>query len=210
MITCMRQIILASQSPRRREILKLMGLIDFEVVPSDFDEYLDDNQAPEAVAELLGLGKALSVAQDYPEAIVIGSDTIVTISDKQLAKADSLEHAQQMLRVTAKAPNKITSSLAVICLAEDLKIVTHENAWVYFKPYDEVAVNEYLQTGDYKDKAGAYGVQSGAAPLIEQVKGNFDCVVGLPSHALTPILQNLGLSEVEAIDYPCPVPISAA
>lgn len=198
----MRQIILASQSPRRRELLTIMG-VDFEVVPSDFDEYLDNVRSPEEVAQELGLGKALTIAKQFPESIVIGSDTIVTIGGRQLAKAETLDEARQMLYDVTLHPNKITSSLAVVCLAEDLREVTSENSFVHFKPYDKLAVEEYLATGDYKDKAGAYGIQSGAAPLISYIEGSIDTIIGLPTHLLAPILQRLDY-DVQPVQYQLP------
>jgi len=198
----MRKIILASQSPRRKELLAAMG-VSFETMPSDFYEELDDNRTPEEVAMELGLGKAMVLAQQYPDAIVIGSDTIVTIDGRQLAKPDNLEHAREMIKVATKHPNKITSSLAVVCLAEDFESVQAENSYVYFKPYNAEAVAAYLATGDYADKAGGYGVQSGALPLIAKIVGNLDTIVGLPTHLLAPVLQKLGYN-AKAVKYKLP------
>ncbi len=202
----MRQIILASTSPRRKELLMLMG-VPFMAVPSDFEEYLDDVRTPEEVSQELGLGKAMAVARAYPDALVIGSDTIVTIDNRQLAKAETIEEARQMLYDVTLHPNKITSSLVVMCLDENLEIALSDNAWVYFKPFDEAAVEIYLLTGDYKDKAGAYGIQSGAAPLIERITGFADTIVGLPTHLLAPILHTHG-HHASAVVYPLPASIS--
>jgi septum formation protein len=202
----MRKIILASGSPRRKEMLEMMGL-PFEAVTSDFYEELDDARTPEEVAQELGLGKAMAVVEKYPEAIVIGSDTIVTIDGRQLAKAESIEHARRMLRDESEHPNKVTSSLVVVCLSEDFKSVQSENAWVHFKPYDEALVEAYLATGDYKDKAGAWGIQSGAAPLIDHMSGNADTVVGMPTHLLAPVLQKFGY-DVRPVDYKLPPEIT--
>lgn len=202
----MRPLILASQSPRRQELLSLMG-VQFTVLPSDFVETLDDSRAPEEVAEELGLGKAMVIARRYPEAIVIGSDTIVTINGRQLAKAGSLDEARAMLRDVTLHPNQVTSSLAVVCLELNLQFVGSENAWVHFKPFDAAAVETYLATGDYKDKAGAYGIQSGAAPLMERIEGNADAIVGLPTHLLAPQLQALGFS-AQAVEYPLPASLA--
>ena len=93
----MRQIILASTSPRRKELLEEMGL-DFTIVPSDFEEYLDASRPVEDIAMELGAGKARAVAEKYPEAIVIGSDTIVTIGEVQLGKAVDLEDARRLVK----------------------------------------------------------------------------------------------------------------
>jgi len=198
----MRKIILASQSPRRKEMLTMMGL-EFEAIPSDFFEELDDNRTPEEVAKELGLGKAMAIARQYPDAIVIGSDTIVTINGRQLAKATDIDDAQAMLHDVTLHPNQVTSSLAVVCLEEGFESVQAENAWVYFKPYDEQAVSTYLATGDYKDKAGSYGIQSGAAPLIDHITGHADTIIGLPTHLLAPVLQKFGY-DVQPADYPLP------
>jgi septum formation protein len=204
----MRKIILASQSPRRKELLASMGITEFETIPSDFYEELDDNRTPEEVAMELGMGKAMVLAQKYPDAIVIASDTIVTVDGRQLAKAENIGHARQMLRDASQHPAKVTSSLAVVCLADGLKSVQSENSWVYFRPYDEQAVEAYLATGDYADKAGGWGIQSGAAPLIDHISGNMDTIVGLPTHLLAQVLQNLGFA-AKPVDYPVPDGVTA-
>ena len=182
----MRQIILASTSPRRKELLEEMGL-DFTVVPSDFEEYLDDSRPVEDIAMELGAGKARAVAEKYPEAIVIGSDTIVTIGEVQLGKAVDLEDARRMWRLITTAPNKVTSSLAVICKAENYEKVTYDSAWVYLKPYDNAAVEDYLATGDYTDKAGAYAIQH-IGDLLDHIDGSENTILGLPTEKLADIL----------------------
>lgn len=199
----MRQIILASQSPRRKQLLTQMGLV-FETIPSNFDEQLDDGRSPEEVAQELGLGKALDVAQRYPDAIIIGSDIIVSLGSRQLGKAADEAEAKQMLHDACEVPNKLTCSIALVCLADHLEEVGYETAWVYFKPYNAARVEDYLRSGDWKDKAGAYGVQSGVAPLIDYVEGNFDTIMGLPTHTLASMLERLGI-EARPVDVPSPV-----
>lgn len=185
----MRQIILASTSPRRKELLEEMGL-DFTVVPSDFEEYLDASRPVEDIAMELGLGKARAVAEKYPEAIVIGSDTIVSVGEIQLGKAANLSDARRMWRLITTAPNKVTSSLAVICKAENYEQVTYDNAWVYLKPYDEAAIEAYLATGDYADKAGAYAIQH-IGGLLDHIDGSEHTILGLPTHLLRNLLDGL-------------------
>ncbi len=177
---------MASTSPRRKELLEAMG-VSFTVVPSDFDEYLDDSRPVEEIAMELGLGKARAVAEKYPEAIVIGGDTIVTVGDTQLGKATDIDDARRMWRLITSAPNKVTSSLAVICKAEKYEQVTYDNAWVYLRPYAETAVEAYLATGDYVDKAGAYAIQH-IGDLLDHVEGPEDTILGLPTSRLTDIL----------------------
>ncbi len=196
---------MASGSPRRKELLTLMGLA-FEVIPSDFYEELDGSRTPEEVSKELGLGKAMVLARKFPDAIVIGSDSIVTIGGRQLAKAESIEEARTMLYDVTLHPNQVASSLAVVCLEENFESVQAENSWVYFRPFDEQAVETYLATGDYKDKAGAYGIQSGAAPLIDHITGNLDTIIGLPTHLLAPLLQRFGY-DVRPVAYELPTEI---
>jgi septum formation protein len=198
----MKRVILASQSPRRKELLTQMG-VDFIVIPSNFDEYLDDDRTPEEVAIELALGKAMAIAERYPDDIVIGSDTIVTIDGQQLAKAADDKEAKQMLKLLSGKPNKVTTSLAVIKLADNIKFTGTDSAKVYFRPYNETSVNRYIETGDYKDKAGAYGIQSGAAQLIDYFVGNYDTILGLPTTLLAPLLTKLGIqSDVVKLKAP--------
>jgi len=197
----MRQIILASGSPRRKQLLADVG-VAFDVIPSKFDEYLDDDRSPAEVTMELGLGKAMDVAKDHPDAIVIGSDTIVTIEGKQLGKAATLDEAREMIKLESGKLNLISSSLAVVCLAEQFQAVEVSEAKIFFKPYNHDAVETYLQSGDYKDKAGAYGVQSGAAPLVDYIVGRYDTILGMPTDLLVPILRKFGIEAREAAPVP--------
>ena len=186
-----RQIILASGSPRRKDLMNMMG-IPFTVIPSDFDEQLDDSRSPEEVSKELGLGKALAVAKQYPEAVVIGSDSIVTINGKQLAKPGDIEEARDMLQMLAGKCNIISCSLAIVCLAEQYQSVDVANADVYFKPYNSAAAEAYLKTGDWADKAGGYGVQNGADVFVDYIDGDYDTVLGLPTAMLASALNHFG------------------
>jgi septum formation protein len=196
-----RQIILASGSPRRKDLLNLMGL-QFEVIPSDFDEQLDDTRPPEEVAKELGLGKALAVAQKYPEAVVIGSDTVVSLDGKQYGKANDEAEARQMLMELAGNCNIVSSSLAVVCLAENVQIVDVVSAKVFFRPFNRVAVETYLKSGDWKDKAAAYGVQSGAAVFVDHAEGDYNVILGFPTKRLSDVLDNFGITSKDAVVAP--------
>jgi septum formation protein len=199
----MRNIILASQSPRRKELLAAMGL-EFEAIPSDFDEKLDDSRSPEEVASELALGKAMAVAKQYPDSIVIGSDTIVTIDGKQLEKPHDDNEAREILKSLAGKGNEASTGVAVICIADGIQLVGADTTKVVFHPYDEEAVNHYIETGDSLDKAGAYGIQSGAAPLMSHIEGHFDTVVGLPTKLLASLLDEIGI-RATAVELESPV-----
>lgn len=178
--------------------------VDFKVIPSDFDEQLDDARTPEVVAKELGLGKAMTVAKQYPDAIVIGSDSIVTIGGKQLAKPADIDEAREFLKMLAGRCNIISCSLAVVCMDEHIQAVDVANADVYFKPYNSEEAEKYLKTGDWADKAGGYGVQNGADVFIDYIDGDYDTVLGLPTAMLAPILKQFGY-DVKAAEPTPPV-----
>ncbi|HET9098382.1 MAG TPA: nucleoside triphosphate pyrophosphatase [Candidatus Saccharimonadales bacterium] len=197
------KVILASQSPRRRQLLQLMGL-DFEQIPSAYEEKLDDSRKPEDVAVELAIGKAGKVAADHPEALVIGSDTIVTVAGKQLEKPKDKNDAYRLLKLLSGRPNVVTSSVAVIRLSDNTKLLAADSAKVFFKPFNEEIIKAYIATGDPMDKAGAYGIQSGAAPLISHIEGRYDTILGLPTKALSYFLQTLGIDST-AVELVSPV-----
>lgn len=168
--------------------------VKFTAVTSNFDEQLDDSRSPVEVAKELGLGKALAVAVNYPEAIVIGSDQVVAVGNHQLGKPKNAVEARDMYKVFAQQPHEVVTSIVVVCLEMDLQLIEVGRARVFFKPYDNEAVEAYLRTGDYLDKAGGYGIQGGASQLIDHFEGEFDTIVGLPTHVLAPMLKRLGIS----------------
>jgi len=198
------KIILASKSPRRRELLAHMQ-VDFEAITSNFAERLDDTRSPETVATELALGKALDVAEKYPDALVIGSDTIVTIDGKQLEKARDQQEAHDMLKLLAGKTNLVSTGVAIVRKSDGLQITGVDTTRVMFKPYDEAAVKTYLVTKDWADKAGGYGIQSGAAPLIKEISGHYDTVVGLPTTLLSMMLETAGVV-AKPIELTPPVP----
>lgn len=188
-----RTIILASQSPRRKELLAKMG-VNFTVVPSRFEEHLDHDRPVEEVAIELALGKARDVAKQYPEAIVIGADTIVLIDGKQLGKPKDEAEARETLYHLAGKTNQVCTGLTVICQALEFELVEAVTSGVYFKPANDKDIETYLKSGDWHDKAGSYGLQSGAAPLVDYIEGHYDSILGLPTHILAVVLQQLGVA----------------
>ncbi len=178
--------------------------VDYRVIPSNFDEQLDDNRSPDEVARELALGKALQVARQYPDSIVIGSDTIVTIAGRQLEKPHNTDEAHDMLRLLSGTVNDVTTAVAVVRVADGIQLVDADTTRVYFKPYDAAAVSAYVATGDPMDKAGAYGIQSGAAPLIDHIEGHYDTVIGLPTRVLARLIEDVGI-EARAVELKPPV-----
>lgn len=204
-MTTQPQVILASKSPRRQELLSEMGVV-FEVIPSTYDEVLDDSRDPQAVAVELAFGKASEVAERFPDAIVVGSDTIVAVSGRQLGKPADSNEARAMLQALAGKSHEVVTSVVVICQARGIRLQDCATTRVYFKPYDSQAVEAYLASGDAMDKAGAYGIQSGAAPLIDHIEGRIETVIGLPTHVLADLLKKVGVSSTETHRL-SPVPV---
>lgn len=200
----MADIILASQSPRRAELLTAMG-VEFRVISSQFIEELDDTRSPEKVAKELALGKALAVAEKYPDSIVIGSDTIVTIEGRQLEKPHDEDEALDMIKSLAGKSHEVCTGLAVVCVSKGIQLVGADVTEVYFKPFDEERARSYVSTGDPLDKAGGYGIQSGAAPLIDHIEGEYDTVIGLPVKLLSNFLFQIGI-EAKTPQLQAPVP----
>jgi len=185
----MPHIILASQSPRRKQLLEVMG-VSFDTIPSEFDEYLDDARDPELVANELALGKALDVAKKFPDAYVIGSDTIVTIDGRQLAKPESHEEAYSMLKELAGKPNYVTTGVAVVCLHDNVRLTAAATAAVFFKQFNESQAEAYIATGDPFDKAGGYAIQHPLCkPMIEKIDGRPDIIIGFPTEVVASLLK---------------------
>jgi len=191
----MSKIILASQSPRRAELLSKIG-VEFETIPSSFEEQLDQSKDPEEVAKEIALGKALNVAAQFPDAYVIGSDTVVALRNRQMEKPTDINDAREMLTALAGKQSIVTTGIVIICQNMNIKLVDGSTTRVFFKPGSEeiqVLREAYLATDDWKDKAAGYGIQSGAGPLIDHYDGDYDTIVGLPTFKLSAMLKQLDL-----------------
>ena len=178
-------VILASQSPRRKELLGLMN-IPFTVRVADIDEAMDPSLPPyDEVARVSRL-KALAVPRD-PQDVVIAADTIVVCDDQVLGKPTDPQDAFRMLSMLSGRAHQVMTGLALL---RGDKCVTHtEITDVYFRPLTEQEIDAYVATGDCDDKAGAYGIQSGAAPFVEKICGDYYNVVGLPVCRLSLLLK---------------------
>lgn len=199
----MKNIILASQSPRRKDLLTAMGL-EFSVKPSNFEENLDHSRSAQEVSIELGLGKVMAVAKDHPDAIVIGGDTIVSLDGKQYGKAESPEEEFALLKLLAGKEHTVTSSLVIVCLNEGLQYATSSATKVIFKPFNKTDVDAYVALNEWPDKA-VYSIQAGHK-LIDHIVGRYDVVIGLPTNLLAAKLKELGI-KAKAVEPPCPVPV---
>jgi septum formation protein len=182
-------LVLASQSPRRAELLQRLGLA-FEVRPADIDESYSDHEMPAAHAERLAREKVFAVASERRDALVVGSDTIVVLGRDVLGKpADEAEAVAMLLRLAGREHEVFTG----IAVAHGGRIESDvERVRVRFRPLDRRACEEYAATGEPLDKAGAYGIQGFGSALVEAIDGDYFAVMGLPVVRMLKLLERFG------------------
>jgi septum formation protein len=182
------RVILASASPRRRELLALIGL-EHEVRPADVDETLVAGESPRAYADRLAREKALASAS--PDAVAVGCDTIVVVDGEVLGKPRDTADATRMLRLLSGRSHLVMTGVAV---AFDGRIVSDVvQVGVTFRSLGSADVADYIATGEPMDKAGAYGIQGYGATIVDRVDGDYFAVMGLPLNRLVRLLESVGL-----------------
>lgn len=186
-------LILASTSPRRRELLALLG-IPFGVKSPSFEERLESGRSAIEQVQDFAQGKARSVAQEEPGAIVLGSDTVIELDHAVLGKPADPAEARTMLQRLAGRDHRVLTAVALVGLSRRIDIVALSSAVVRMKPYDERAHERYLATGESFGKAGAYSIQGAGGDLIESIDGDFPTVVGLPLRLVARLLMQAGMS----------------
>jgi septum formation protein len=187
------RVILASQSPRRRELLTLVG-IPHTVRPADIDEAYLPGEQPRAHCERLAREKAAVVAAAEPDAVVVGSDTIVVVDGDVLGKPRDEAHAAEMLARLSGRSHVVMTAVAVQWRGVELSGV--EEVDVTFHPLDAARIRAYIATGEPMDKAGAYGIQGYGATIVQRVDGDYFAVMGLPLQRLVRLMEQLGLRYV--------------
>ena len=182
-------LILASGSPRRRDLLGAAGF-DFDVVTSNAEESASADCEPAALAKHNASVKAISVAQDADEtAVVIGADTIVVLDGTVFGKPADEAEAQSFLRELSGRTHQVITGVCLVC--GDAYLAFHETTDVTFKQLDDETIAAYVATGEPLDKAGAYGIQGHGALLIEGICGDYYSVMGLPVAPLGVMLRKL-------------------
>lgn len=181
-------LILASASPRRKELLSLITA-DFRVITSSVDETLPDGITPEAAVKLLARRKADDIAKTHPDDIVIGSDTVVALDGEILGKPADDEYAARMLRALSGKKHMVFTGVCVIS-PEKTSVFTGSAA-VKFAEMSEDEIEEYVKSGECRDKAGAYGIQGFGSRYIEYIEGDYYSVMGLPVRLLYKELRGL-------------------
>lgn len=181
------KIILASGSPRRKEMLERFNL-DPVIIKSNIVEKIDIGQEPIQIAMSLAFEKAHQVSNSFRDDLVIGADTIVVSEGVILGKPKDEEDAFKMLKSLSSKTHEVITGICIIDQSNDLKFVDYESTKVKFKPISDRLIRSYLYTGEYKDKAGSYAIQGKGAVLVEKINGCYSNVVGLPLSKLDYLL----------------------
>lgn len=190
----MRKIILASTSPRRKEIFEKAG-IPFSMEDSGYEEDLSLPLEPRELAKHLALEKAKAVASRHKDAVVIGADTIVAINNRILGKPKDLNKATDMLKLLSGSTNTVITGIAIVDGKSGKNITRTEETKVYFKKLTDKDIAKYISTGEPMGKAGAYAVQGLGASLIDRIEGDFHNAMGLPLAVLLEELKKFGIRD---------------
>jgi septum formation protein len=185
-------IILASASPRRRQLLAEAGY-RFTVVQPDIDEPAFSAESISACeyAKLLALAKAKSVAGKYPDCLVIGADTVVDFQGQIVGKPAGAKEARQITEKLFSAPHKVITGIAVVRLRDNIKLVKSDTTTVYPKKMTTGQLSEHIKSGSWRDKAGAYAIKETGDEFIERLEGSLTNVMGLPMELLKSLLAEL-------------------
>jgi septum formation protein len=190
---CTRTIVLASASPRRKELLAQIGL-EFEVEPSNYVEGMSPKLKPHELAQAISREKALAVAVKRENAIVIAADTFVVFRDKVMGKPRSEAEAKDMLMALSGKTHSVITGFTVQDTADDMIVSKSVETRIHVKRLTTEEVDAYVASKEPLDKAGAYGIQGLGAVLVDRIEGDYFNVMGLPLNALTESLKEFGIN----------------
>lgn len=188
---CQAHIILASASPRRRQLLSEAGY-KFTIVPPDIDEsaFPTVGISPRKYAKRLALAKAKSVADKHPDCIVIGADTIVDFCGQIIGKPKDAEEAEEITRKLFNRPHKVITAVAIVRLSDETELVESDSTTIYPKKITAQQIAEHIKGGSWRNKAGAYAIKEDDE-FIERIEGSLTNVMGLPMEILSRLLNKL-------------------
>ena len=189
----MRKIILASASPRRKELLEKIGL-SFEVEPSDYEECLYSGLEPHELAQKISLGKAGVVASKHKNAIVIAADTFMVFGSQILGKPHTENEARKVLEAINGKPHSVITGFSIIDSGINKTLSRSVETKVYIKKLTLAEIAAYVKSKEPLDKAGAYAIQGLGAVIVEKIEGDYFNVIGLPLSALTEALKEFGIN----------------
>jgi len=186
-------IILASTSPRRREILALLEIF-FEVIAPDFDELISSHKSARDEALDFAVGKAESVAKGRPQSLVIGSDTMILLGEQKIGKPEDIADTREILRALSGKTHRIFIGVAIIDGTGGPGLRAVEEVSVKMRGYSEEEIEDYLLYKESHDKAGAYSIQGKGSALIESIEGDYLAAVGLPLKPIAEYLESRGIA----------------
>jgi septum formation protein len=195
------RLVLASTSPRRRELLSLLN-IPFDVRAPLCEEVVPPNRSPADLVADFSRAKADSIASQEPESLILASDTLIECDGVALGKPRDLPEARAMLRQLAGRAHLVRTAVTTLCRNRHFEATEISTARVWMKPFDERIHEQYLATGDSLGKAGAYSIQGPGAELIERLEGDFTTVVGFPLRVVAGLLRRGGIplpADVESL-----------
>ncbi len=188
----MKRIVLASTSPRRKELLEQIGL-QFEVEPSNFDEDIAPGSEPHEMAKKLSLGKARAAARKHRNALIIAADTFVVIGDRILGKPHTDSQAREMLRALNDQAHSVVTGFTILDTETGKVLSRSVETMVHMRKQTLTEIDSYVRTKEPLDKAGGYAIQGRGAVLVERIEGDYSNVVGLPLSALAESLKEFGI-----------------
>lgn len=184
----MKRLVLASGSPRRKELLSTLGY-DFEVIVSDVEEVVDHSLTVNEIVKSLAKQKAMAVFQENRDAIVIGSDTVVACDGQILGKPHSKQQCKEMMELLRNKSHSVITGVAI--LYDDQIINFADEAKVYFDDISDEEIEKYIEMKEPYDKAGGYAIQGWAGKFISKIDGNYYSIVGLPVSTVYQHLKNI-------------------
>lgn len=182
------KLILASKSPRRKDLLQSLG-VSFEIIESGIAEDLLPQETPRDAVRRLAVLKAFAVAEKHKAAWVLGADTVVVIDGKILGKPQDKNDAVEMLLQLQGRQHKVWGGLTLMCLAKKIQTTEAFETTVTMRPISKTAIEEYVSTGEPLDKAGAYAVQGIGSQFVDSVEGSYTNVVGLNLAAIAELFR---------------------
>jgi len=189
----MKEIILASSSPRRKELLENIGL-KFKVEPSNYEEDIPPGLEPHELARKISLGKAKTVASKHQNAIVIAADTFVVLDNRILGKPHTEKEARKMLEALSGKSHSVITGFSILDTGNKKTISKSVETKIYFRKFTPAEIDAYVESKEPLDKAGAYAIQGLGAVLVERIEGDYFNVIGLPLSALTEALKEFGIN----------------
>jgi septum formation protein len=189
----MKRIILASASPRRKELLEKLGL-RFEVEPSNYEEDTPSGLEPHELARKISREKAKAVASKHRDAIVIAADTFIAFGDQILGKPHTAIEAREMLKTLSGQYHSVITGFSIIDTETEKTLSESVETKVYIKKLTRAEIDAYIKSKEPLDKAGAYAIQGLGAVIVEKIEGDYFNVIGLPLSALTEALKEFGIN----------------